>query len=252
MSKSFSPVLTLQDILKFRLANKNPVSALEDINFQLDSGKILGILGPNGAGKTTLLKCLCTLIIPDKGSIVIDHYLANTPADKIKSLFGFVDNEERSFYWRLSGIQNLEFFAAMYGLTPKQTKLRINELLSIFDINYIHKRFDTYSSGMKRKLSLLRAIIHRPKILLVDELTKSLDFDTSMSLYKFIKDLSANKTTIILTSHNIPEAENLCDTFMFLKSGKIAALGSIDTLHQNLKNADASLTDIYKTVMKNA
>ncbi|MFH1062918.1 MAG: ABC transporter ATP-binding protein [Candidatus Omnitrophota bacterium] len=252
VEKSFFPVLTLGDILGIRLKRKPPVKALEDISFQLTAGKILGILGPNGAGKTTLLKCLCNLIIPDKGTILIDQYSGDKYPAKIKSLIGLVDNEERSFYWRLSGMQNLEFFAALYGLSPKQTKLRITELLSIFNIDFMLKRFDTYSTGMKRKLSLLRAIIHKPKILLVDELTKSLDFDTALSLYKFIKNLSNNGTTIILTSHNIPEAENLCNTFMLLVKGKISAMGNLEDLRRKFKTANASLTDIYKMVMENA
>ncbi|MBU1087098.1 MAG: ABC transporter ATP-binding protein [Candidatus Omnitrophica bacterium] len=244
-------MLTIQDLLKLLMNKKKPVKALEDINFQLTAGKILGILGPNGAGKTTLLKCLCNLLIPDQGTILIDQYPADKSSFEIKSLIGFVDNEERSFYWRLSGMQNLEFFAALYGLSPRQTTLRIQELLAVFDINYIHKRFDSYSSGMKRKLSLLRAIIHNPKILLIDELSKSLDFNTSLSLYNFIKQLSLNGTTIILTSHNIPEAENLCDYFMFIDQGKQSALGNLNDLRKQFNMLDASLTDIYTTVIKN-
>lgn len=235
-----------------RLNKKPAFNVLENISFQSAAGEILGILGPNGAGKTTLLKCLCGSIIPDKGTILIDQYSVDKYPTRVKSLIGLVDSEERSFYWRLSGKQNLEFFSALYGLNRQQTKLRIDELLAIFHIDFIHKRFDTYSAGMKRKLSLLRAIIHRPKILLVDELTKSLDFDTSLSLYEFIKKLSNTGTSIILTSHNIPEAENICDKFILLLKGKISALGNIDALRQKFKTADASLTDIYKMVIKNA
>ncbi len=252
LGKSFTPIRTIQDILRLKLNRKEPVKALTDINFQLCSGKILGILGPNGAGKTTLLKCICKLLIPDQGTITINLSYDNKNSSAIKSFFGFVDNDERSFYWRLSGIQNLEFYAALYGLDKKQAEKRIQELLSIFNINYIHKRFDSYSTGMRRKISLLRAIIHKPKILLIDELSKSLDFTTSLNLNKFIKDLSKQGTTVILTSHNISEAENLCDTFMFLDQGKQSALGSINDLRNKFQSASASLTDIYRMVIKNA
>lgn len=251
LSKSFNQVLSFEDIIRFRLKRKPLVWALQAIDFQLPEGKILGILGPNGAGKTTLLKCLSGLIIQDTGSIIIDHSPSDKYPIRVKSLIGLVSTEERSFYWRLSGRQNLEFYAAMYGLSAKESTERINELLSAFDISYASKRFDTYSTGMKRKFSLLRALLHKPKILLVDELTKSLDFDTSLSLYKFIKDLANNGTTVLLTSHNIPEAENLCDMFMFLGDGKVSAFGNITDLRKQFNTNNASLTDIYKMVRKN-
>jgi len=252
LEKSFSPIRTIKDIFRLRLSKKEPIKALEDINFQLSKGKILGILGPNGAGKTTLLKCICSLLIPDKGKVEINLNYDNKRILNLKSHFGFVDNDERSFYWRLSGMQNLEFYSALYGLNKKQASNRINKLLSIFNINYIHKRFDSYSTGMRRKISLIRAIIHKPQILLIDELSKSLDFNTSSHLNKFIKDLSLQGTTIILTSHNISEAENLCNTFMFLDQGKQSALGCINDLRNKYKADHASLTDIYRMAIKNA
>ncbi|MFH2145814.1 MAG: ABC transporter ATP-binding protein, partial [Candidatus Omnitrophota bacterium] len=150
VSKTFYPPLSFRDIIRFNFKNKPPAQALDNVSFQLEEGKVLGILGPNGAGKTTLLKIISTLILPDSGKVRVNSYEVNRDDDNIKRSLGLASSEERSFYWRLTGIQNLEFFAAMYGLNKNQARARIKELFETFHINYGRKRFDTYSAGMKR------------------------------------------------------------------------------------------------------
>ena len=159
-----------------------PVQALKDISLEFYQGKITGILGPNGAGKTTLLKCISTLILPDNGEIFVSGYNVQTHDNEIKSMIGFVSAEERSFYWRLTGLQNLQFYACLYGLDKEKTSARIEYLFKFFRIDYENKRFDSYSTGMKRKFSLMRALLHDPQILLLDEPTKSLDYSTALEL----------------------------------------------------------------------
>ena len=131
LTKDFFPALSFSSLLKLDCQPRTTNRALEDISFLLDKGQVLGIIGPNGAGKTTLLKIIATLILPDKGKVAIKGYEVGQDDNKIKSLIGLASSQERSFYWRLSGRQNLEFFAAMYGLDNKYASSRMKELFSI-------------------------------------------------------------------------------------------------------------------------
>ncbi|MFC1496606.1 ATP-binding cassette domain-containing protein, partial [Candidatus Margulisiibacteriota bacterium] len=123
-----------------------------------------------------------------------------------------------SFYWRISGRANLEFYAALYNL---EAKTRVEELLKLFNIDYADKRFDTYSSGMKRKLAIIRALLHDPEILLLDEPTRSLDYNSSLELRNLIKSQKEKGKTIILATHNLDEAKELADEVVILNKGKI-------------------------------
>jgi ABC-type multidrug transport system ATPase subunit len=252
LTKYFFPVPQLKEFFRFKPVRRAPFKALENISFQLLEGQILGILGPNGAGKTTLLKCLSTVIIQDKGQIFINNRDLTKSPFQVKKDIGFVLADERSFYWRLTGKANLEFFAAMYGMSKADSKNRIKELLALFDVDYADKRFDSYSTGMKRKFALIRALLHKPKILFIDELTKSLDLETTSMFDKYISSLANQKTTIILTSHNIIQMEHLCDTFIFLNKGKIITSGNLGQIQAQYNMPRANLTQIYKAVQDNA
>ena len=245
LTKIFYPALSFTDLAKFNFGRKKPVTALNNISFSLNKGKILGILGPNGAGKTTLLKIISSLIVPDKGEITLGQYTAGKNDNEIKSIIGLASCEERSFYWRLTGNQNLQFFAALYGLNKKQTESRIQELLDIFSIGYQDKRFYSYSTGMKRKFALMRALLHNPEILLLDEPTKSLDYNSACELRKLIKTIANEGKTIIIATHNMNEAQELCDLFMILKKGNIYGLGPLKELSKKTGSQSLGLTDIY-------
>ena len=125
VTKDFIPPLSFYKLLRLDFKHRNPIRALEDISFSLNKGEILGILGPNGAGKTTLLKIISTLILPEKGTITVSGHRVGRDDERIKSLIGLVSSQERSFYWRLNGRHNLEFFATMYGLNKKAAKARM-------------------------------------------------------------------------------------------------------------------------------
>ncbi|MBU4305382.1 MAG: ABC transporter ATP-binding protein [Candidatus Omnitrophica bacterium] len=252
ISKQFIPALPLSARL-INLHRKNsPVTALKDISFSLEKGSILGILGPNGAGKTTLLKIISTIILADKGTVRVDNYSPGRDDEKIKSITGLMSNEERSFYWRLTGRQNLEFFAAMHGLDKRNAESRLKEYFTKFKITYQDKRFDSYSSGMKRIFSLIKTILHDPRLVLLDEPTKSLDYNTSLKLRNFIRELSAAGKAVLLATHNIQEAEELCDSFLIIYQGKTRAIGALDELRKGMNNSSATLTDIYLKLTQNA
>ena len=250
VSKAFSPSRSIADGLRFN--KKKAVQALEGISFSVKQGEILGILGPNGAGKTTLLKILSTLILPDQGTVLIQNNRCGQNDEKIKSLIGLVTCEERSFYWRLTGRQNLEFFAPLYGLSRQETKSRVEEFFKLFEIDYADKRFDSYSTGMKRKFSLIRALLHHPKVLILDEPTKSLDYHAAQELRDFIKCKTKENVTTLFATHQMQEAEALCDRFLILHQGKLRGLGTLEELRKQLSSPQAPLSEIYLKLTKNA
>jgi ABC-2 type transport system ATP-binding protein len=249
LTKDFIPPLSFHKLLKLDFKHGQSIRALEEITFALKRGEILGILGPNGAGKTTLLKIISTLILPDKGKITVKGYQVGRNDEKIKSLLGLVTSGERSFYWRLSGRQNLEFFAAMSGLDKKEAKVRIQELCSILQINYPDqdKRFDSYSTGMKQKFALIRALLSDPELLLFDEPTKSLDYKTASDFRNFIKEdlVKRQGKTIIFTTHQMDEAVDFGGRFMILHKGRLFALGTLQELRKRINNPQATLGEIF-------
>lgn len=245
LTKDFIPPLSFSKLIKLDFKHRKPIRALEDVSFSLKKGQILGVLGPNGAGKTTLLKIIATLILPDKGSVVVNGWRLGIDDDKIKSFIGMVSSQERSFYWRLTGRQNLEFFASMYGL--KNPKDKIEELFKLFQIDYQDNRFDSYSTGMKQKFALMRGLLNDPRLLLLDEPTKSLDYKAALNSRNFIKEnlVMKNGKTVIFTTHHMDEALDFCDLFMILHKGRLYALGTLDELRARINNLSAGLGEIF-------
>lgn len=209
-----------------KLARTTPVSAVQDINLQIPEGQLFGLLGPNGAGKTTLVKMLCTLILPSSGTATI----AGLPLQKsgqIRARIGLVVTDERSFYWRLSAWRNLQFFAAMYGLTGVQANERITQVLHDVDLYDVRsRRFSDFSSGMKQRLAIARSILHQPRILFLDEPSRSLDPNATQRLHALILRLRAERQmTMFLVTHDLVEAEALCEQVALMRQGQVQAVG---------------------------
>ncbi len=209
----------------FNLLSGEKVTAVDDINLQIRRGELFGILGENGAGKTTLIKIFSTLILPTSGKVIINGFDILKDEKKIKRSIGLVTGEERSFYWRLTGRQNLRFFAVLLDLSRNKTEERIEELTQLLSLRgFMDKRFDLYSTGMKQKLSIARGLLHNPRILFLDELTRSLDPGTSMDIRLWIKDLTRKGYTVIFVTHRVDEAEEICDRIGVMSDGKIDLL----------------------------
>lgn len=252
LTKDFIPPLSFRKLLRLDFRHRRPTRALKDVSFSVKPGQVLGVLGPNGAGKTTLLKIISTLILPDMGKVKVKGYYLSSDDQKIKSLIGLVSSQERSFYWRLNGRQNLEFFATMYGLNKDVARARIEELFATFHIDYQDKRFDSYSTGMKQKFALIRALLNNPELLLFDEPTKSLDYNSAQELRRFIKLLASKNRTIIFATHNMQEAQELCDTFIILHKGRIFGWGGLEELRERIDAPSADLAKIYLNLTENA
>ena len=155
------------------------VKALDSVSFCIDAGQILGVVGPNGAGKTTLLRILADILEPDEGIVEIWGQVVGKSGHRIRRTIGYVSSDERSFFWRLTARENMEFFARLYGLSASQAKNRTAQLLKQFDFkNKADRLFRDYSAGMRKKVSVMRALLHEPSLLLLDEVTNSLDPDS--------------------------------------------------------------------------
>lgn len=205
---------------------------LSHLSLEVKAGECFAVLGPNGAGKTTLLRILASLILPDEGQINIAGYDLKSQEQLVKSKIGLVTGEERSFYWRLTGRQNLEFFAAFYNLPPSLAKKRIVQLAERLGIAaFLNQRIKEYSTGIKQKAAIIRSLLSDPPILLIDEPTKSLDPMATQDLREFLKALSVKQgKTIFFSTHQISEAEFLADRLAILDKGCIKACGTVSAL----------------------
>lgn len=221
------------NLTKIFVSGKKTITAIQDINLSIGYGDIFGLMGPNGAGKTTLFKILSTLILPTSGeAFVADNNIKE--ADKVKGSIGFISSDERSFYWRLSGRENLKFFAALYNLSPSEIKQRIDWAAETIGINeFIDRRFDSYSTGMKQKMSIARSLICKPRVLFVDEPTKGLDPMSASHIVEILKKLSDEGITLFIITHNTEEAKELCQKVAVMNNGRI--LAEVNPMKVNLK-----------------
>ncbi len=223
-------IISLTKIYKKRekgiFSRKKKILALDHIDLHMNKREVFGLIGPNGAGKTTLIKILSTLVIPDEGTATINGYDLLTQESKIKELLGVVTGEyARSLYWRLTGKENLEFFSDLYDMERKEAKERIEELLEFFDLtDWANELVMKYSTGMKHKLALARALLTDPPILLLDEPTTGIDPKSSYDIRKFVRGTLKNKT-ILWTSHNLFEIEQVCDRVAMINQGRIMMQG---------------------------
>lgn len=205
--------------------NRNGARPVVDrVSIKVARGEIVGLVGPNGAGKTTLIKILSTLIAPSAGDAKIDGIPLSIANEKeIKRRIGLVVPDERSFYWRLTGRQNLRFFCALYGYFGQQSEQRIADLLRLADLTAAaDTRFDRYSSGMKQRLALARGLIHRPSLLFLDEPGRALDQAQKARLQDHIRTINRNEgTTVLMITHDPAAAETLCQRTLFMADGKV-------------------------------
>jgi ABC-2 type transport system ATP-binding protein len=219
-----------------RIVRQRGVTAVNDVSLAVSRGELFGLLGPNGAGKTTLVKILCTLILPTSGTATIAGFPLSQ-SGRICQAVGLVVTDERSFYWRLSGRHNLQFFAAMYQLYGQEAERRIDEVLAEVDMaQYAEDRFSGYSTGMRQRLAIARSLLHQPKILFLDEPSRSLDPMATLRLHELISGLNSRRgVTIFLITHDLAEAEKLCHRVAVMNRGRIQVVGEPADLRRQLK-----------------
>ncbi len=213
------------------------VVAVDDISFDLGQGELFGLLGPNGAGKTTTVKMLTTLLIPTSGTATILGFDVVKKAFEVRKHIGFIFGGERGLYWRLSGIDNLRYFASLYHLDPDETKKRIPYLLEVVGLkDRGNEKVQGYSRGMMQRLHVARTLLHNPEVLFLDEPTIGLDPVGAREFRQVIRDLQSENKTILLTTHYMFEADQLCQRVAVINQGRIIALDSPAGLKQHVQD----------------
>lgn len=222
---------------------KRVVRAVDHVNIKVKKGEFFGLLGPNGAGKTTLIKMLCTIILPTEGTARVNGYDILRESIKVRSSIGWFHGETggRSLYWRLNAEDNLRFYAYLQNVPKDIAEKRIDALLEFFDLTRERKKLvKDYSTGMKVRVMLARALLHNPPILLMDEPTIGLDTVSAVETRNLLKALNRELgKTIIFTSHNMFEVEQLCERIAIMKNGRVIVDAHPSVLRDMLRDIHA-------------
>lgn len=232
LTKRFRQSKGYRDLL-FHPLRRDEVTVLENVSIQVKRGELFGVLGPNGAGKTTLIKILCTLILPSSGTAFVNGHDINENGKAIRRSIGYVISEERSFYWRLTGRQNLKFFAELNNFTKSEADRRIKDLVQLTGLrDDADKLFKNYSSGMKQRLAIARGLLTNPEILFLDEPTKNLDPIAAHDVKMFIRNrmVGEEKKTVVLATNNMQEAEELCDRIAIIHHGRVKICEALEEI----------------------
>jgi ABC-2 type transport system ATP-binding protein len=229
----------------------NGLVAVDSISFNVNTGEVFGFLGPNGAGKTTTVRMLTGLSKPTAGSARVLGYDIASEIIKAKKAFGVVP-EQSNMYEELSGLENLVFMGQLYGMPRSEHRIRAEELLKTFGLfERKDSKFATYSRGMKRALTIAASLVHKPRLLFLDEPTAGLDVVAARSLRAIIKQLKESGITVFLTTHYLEEADILCDRIALMVKGKITAIDSPAGL-KTIAEEKPALEVSFKTSLANA
>ena len=214
------------------------VEALRGVSFHVDWGEVYCLLGPNGAGKTTTVRVITTLLLPDKGRALVAGYDCVREAVKARSVLGVMLSVERGFFWKLTGRENLRYFGMLYGLESPRLEERIDELLEITGLKGLggdEKRFEDMSLGMRARLGIARALLRDPQVLVLDEPTLGLDPMSARKIRALLRDQAGRGKAVLVTTHNMVEAEKICDRVGIIVDGRIVVEGSVAELKSRVK-----------------
>jgi ABC-2 type transport system ATP-binding protein len=232
-------------------SKKKIVRALDNVNLRVSGGELFGLLGPNGAGKTTLIKILTTLLLPTSGRAYVYGYDVEKDFKKIRPIINMVSGGETSGYGLLTVFENLWMFSQFYGMPNKVATETINKLLARLHIEHLSSRkVRALSTGERQKLNIIRGFMTAPKIVFLDEPTLGLDVETARLIRKFVREwLNEDKErTVLLTTHYMMEADELCDRIAIIDQGKIIALGTPDELKKMVKTDVSLEMEIFPSI----
>jgi ABC-2 type transport system ATP-binding protein len=220
----------------------NKFTAVDDISFDVKKGEIFGLLGPNGAGKSTTLRMLSTLARPTKGTAVIGGFDIVKDDTEVRKLIGIV-SEKMIMYNRLTAKENLWFFGSLFNIPKDTLTKRIDELLELVQLTkWKNAQVGTFSTGMRQRMNVVRALLNMPQVLFLDEPTLGLDPQSSVEIREFIKKLNReNGTTVVITTHMMVDADLLCDRIAIVDHGRIVALDSSANLKKRISGADTTV-----------
>jgi ABC-2 type transport system ATP-binding protein len=238
---TFGLAVELKDVVK----KYSEIKAVNGLNLEIKTGEIFGLLGPNGSGKSTTLKMLLGLIQPDSGSVNVLGFDVKKDSLSVKRSVGYAPESPR-LYEFLTGIEYLDFIGDIYGITPHEKKDRINEYLKALQLEGREgDMINSYSEGMKRKIALISAFLHKPKLLILDEPLNGLDPRAARIVKDFLHELKLQGVTTIMSTHVLEIAQAICDRIGIMYEGKLLALGNIAELQSMAKLPNSGLEDIF-------
>lgn len=236
------------------------IKAVDNVSLEVHEKDIFGLLGPNGAGKSTLISMLTTLLVPDDGEMTLNDYDVRKQSMRVKKIIGLVP-QEVALYPTLTARENLYFWGSMYGLKGSLLKERAEKVLKITGLtDRANNKIDTYSGGMKRRINIAAALLHRPRVLIMDEPTVGIDPQSRNHILETVLNLNKEGMTVIYTSHYMEEVEFLCNRVAIMDNGKIIAkgtknelkkmVGNRDVINIELNRIDESIIDSLKSMDK--
>ena len=232
LTKGFRQLRGYRDLLLYPLRDDTQL-AVDTIDLVIGRGELFGILGENGAGKTTLIRMLSTTLIPTAGTALVGGHDVVRDPQAVRRLIGVVSGDERTFYMRLTGRQNLEFFAALYRVPARLAEDRIRSLLGALDIEeYADRRFDAYSTGIRQRFAIARGMLTQPEVLFLDEPTRALDPIAADEVRSLVAEHVVGElgTTVLLATHTLSEAEAICHRIGIIRRGRLFASGTMAEL----------------------
>jgi ABC-2 type transport system ATP-binding protein len=238
VTKVYSRPTGLQRLL-IKSASEVDVHALQGVDLVVQAGEVVGLVGPNGAGKTTLIKIISTLLDATTGTATVGGYNVMTDPVAVRQRIGLVLADDRSLYWRLTGRQNLEFFGVMQGLGWREATRRADEMLARVGLADRDKLVFGYSSGMRARLSIARAMLGRPPLLVLDEPTRALDPVATAAVGQLLRATAAEGVAVLLSSHRLDELEAVSDRVVAIVNGAVRFDGTISQLSGEANFADA-------------
>ncbi|RVT42819.1 ATP-binding cassette domain-containing protein [Rheinheimera sediminis] len=227
--------------------SKEAFHSVRNVSFDCGSGEVLGLLGPNGAGKTTTLRILSTALQPDSGSVLIEGVDVLKHPVQARKKIGFLSSST-GLYGRLTAYENIAYFARLHGMSEAVLKQRIDELFTLLNMHdFANRKADAMSTGMKQKTAIARAVVHSPKVVILDEPTTGLDIMTTQTVLDFIRSLKQQGTPVIFSTHHLDEVASLCDRVVVIDKGISAFSDSFDAF--KALSADGDLRQSFMTVI---
>jgi sodium transport system ATP-binding protein len=243
------PLLEVKNLTKkFASKKKGEVVAVDNVSFSADKGEIFGLLGPNGAGKTTTIRLIATVLKPTAGTVVVDGHDISTDSESVRRNIGVLTTDI-GLYDRFTARENLRYFGELYGLSGESLDKRINELVDVLEMkDFADRRAGKFSTGMKQKVAIARSIIHDPKVIIFDEPTAGLDVLASQTVVRFMQKAKQLGKLVILSTHEMYDAEKLCDRVAIMHQGKLVTVDTVERIKQ--KTSAANLEDACMRIVK--
>jgi ABC-2 type transport system ATP-binding protein len=237
LTKAFRPTATWGDWIRGRF-KRSPVNALNGVNLEVGVGQLVGLAGPNGAGKSTLLRVIAGLLLPGSGTVEVCGLDVQRQERQYKEAVGYALSDERSHFWRLTGRENLRFFATLHGMTGTERDNRVTELLEVVDLaDDAGRPVREFSTGMRQRLSVARGLLGRPKLLLLDEPTRGLDPKSSGRIRDFVMGelVEKHKMAVLYATHRVDEMRDFCPRLLLMNDGKVVGDGSFDSVRDTFE-----------------